>query len=135
MPKIKVSDAVYERLTALAKAKGKTIAEVVAQKVHVTEQFDKKTKDGLLRRVYYYQKDRYGDTGELKTFMKKWNKCATFKDVWEVYESSGFKDIYAPTFFRYGTDLHKDKLYVAHKASLKETRQEVKIKIALKEEG
>ena len=123
MKKVKVDEATYARLKKLAKIKEKTIAEVIAQKVNITVQFDKHDKDGVLRRTYYYQRDRYGDVKSLEKFLKKWNKNEKFKMIWDNYRESEFNTGFAPTFFRWGNDTQKEKLYVAVKGNVKNEKE------------
>ena len=127
MKKIKVSDATFNRLKKVALQKGKTIGEVVAQKIGTTEQYDKYTKDGVLRRTYYYQKSRYGDVKTLAKFLKKWNKNEKFREIWNLYEHMDFDVTYAPTFFRWGTDIETEKLYVAKKGRVRAEKTALRI--------
>jgi len=127
MKKIKVSEDTFNRLERLASIKGKTIAEVVAQKVGTSEQYDKYTKDGVLRRTYYYQKSRYADVKTLAKFLKRWNKDEKFKEIWSDYEAMDFNTRYAPTFFRWGNDIDGEKLYVTTKGNVRSEKEALKI--------
>ncbi len=123
MKKIKVSDTIYTNLKKIASSSGKTIEEVVAQKLGTTTQFDRTTKDGVLRRTYYYQKNKYDDVPSLNKFLKKWNKDERFRELWNLYEHHDFDIRYTPTFFRWGSDTHTEKLFVATKGNVKNDRE------------
>ena len=127
MKKIKVSDAIYELVEREAALCKTTIELVVLQKFtnKTIEQFDKKTKDGVLRRVYYYQKKKYGDVTTLKKFLKEWKKDDNFKSVWESYERYDYLKSFMPTFFRHGDDNNEDKLYVATRGDIKNTKMNI----------
>ena len=126
MKKIKVDDTIYENITNLTKNGKYTIAEVVAQKFSTPAQYDSTTKDGVLRKVYYYQKRTYGDVPSLKKFLKKWKKDSKFKEIWDDYENMGYKDAHGPTFFRWGSDTQTEKLYIARKGNVKKERDSLR---------
>ena len=91
------------------------MAQIIERKFKTPTQYDNTTQEGVLRRVYYYQKDRYDDVPSLKKFLKAWQKDKKFKEVWNNYKDMRFSDNFAPTFFRWGTDTKPEKLYVCHK--------------------
>jgi len=117
--KIKLSEDIYKKIERFANAKGVSVAQAIANRFNIKVQFDKSTKEGVLQRVYHYQKSRYGDTSTLKKFMKKWNKDSRFKQIWSDYENSDFNTNYKPTFFRFGTDAEEEKLYVTTKGRVR----------------
>ena len=63
-------------------------------------QFDMTTKEGLLRRVFYYQRRANGLKGDLPSFIKKWSNKKRFIKLWGKYEKKKFKKSYMPTFVK-----------------------------------
>ena len=64
------------------------------------EQFSNKTKDGIIRRVYYYQKKAYGEKKTLAEFQTKWLKNKKFNKLFDKYEKKGFVKKEMPVFVR-----------------------------------
>jgi hypothetical protein len=121
---IEVSAKLYAALEKEAALNKTTIEVVIAKKMEVRtyNQFDKQTKDGVLRRVYYYQKKRYGDVPSLKKFIKKWKKDKNFIERWEEYKAYDYNKGWMPTFFRHGSDTKEDALYVATRGTISATK-------------
>ena len=128
--KIKVPDDLYASFVTLANATGKSVEDIVLQKLQSTSQFDNTTVSGVLRKLYYYQKKEYGyNDMTIGEFLEHWSKKKSFKRVWDNYVSSGYNRKYCPSMFRYGTDKLTDKLYLTTQMTRAFDRDQVVIKL------
>ena len=112
----KILDSISKDVSqkAIASLIEKYCNKVVLQRDSSLTQFDKYNVNGILTRVFYYQKKAYlKDTSIQKMvsrdFVKKWKNKKKFKKIWKKYEESGFNPKLKPVFVR---SIHTDKLNV-----------------------
>jgi hypothetical protein len=128
--KVKIPDDLYSSFVTLANATGKSVEDVVLQKLQSTSQFDNTTVEGVLRKLYYYQKKEYGyNEMTVKEFIEHWSKKKSFKKLWNNYVASGYDKKYCPSMFRYGTDTTPDRLYLTTQMTRAFDRDQVVIKL------
>ena len=112
----KILDSISKDVSqkAIASLVEKYCNKVVLQRNSSLAQFDKYSVNGILTRVFYYQKKAYlKDTSIQKMvsrdFVKKWKNKKKFKKIWKKYEENEFDPKLKPVFVR---SIHTDRLNV-----------------------
>lgn len=105
--KIEISDEVVEHLNQYPGTLKEMIEYIINRdykmKHHVKkgmERFDNTTKDGILTRVYYYQKKKYDRDLNKGEFFSKWKNDKNFNYIFKQYKKSGYDKNYMPVFIR-----------------------------------
>ena len=105
--KIELSDEVVEQLEKYP-AQLKDVVEFIINRDFKkqirgfgrTDRFNNTTKEGILTRTYYYQKQKYGLNETKEEFIKKWKRDKTFKHLFKQYKNFNFARDMMPSFVR-----------------------------------
>ena len=104
---IDLPDDVYNKLNSSSIGLENIITHILCRdykiqhRVGITKnQFDNTTKEGLLKRVFYYQRKANGLSETLPAFINKWSNHKRFNKLWKKYKKNNYIKEYLPTFVK-----------------------------------